>query len=44
MTVNALVARRHAERRFFVLVAATFPLLVLAGFGRTYYLKGWATA
>jgi hypothetical protein len=39
--VNALAARRHAERRFFVLVAAMFPLVVLAGFGRTYYLKSF---
>ncbi|MEN3337720.1 MAG: hypothetical protein V7647_1396 [Acidobacteriota bacterium] len=40
MAVSQLVERRQAERRFFVLVAALFPFLVLAGFARSYYLKG----
>jgi hypothetical protein len=31
--------RRQAEHRFFVVVAFLFPLMVLAGFARTYYLK-----
>jgi hypothetical protein len=39
MTVNVLVERRVSERRIFAAVATLFPLLVLAGFGRTYYLK-----
>ena len=40
MPVTDAVHPRHAERRFFLLVAIIFPLLVLAGFARTYYLKG----
>ena len=39
MAVSTLVARRQAERRFFAAVAVLFPLLILLGFGRTYYLK-----
>lgn len=41
MAVSQLVERRESEHRFFFLVAVLFPLLVLAGFGRTYYLKGF---
>lgn len=40
MAVTAIIERRQSERRFFFLVAVLFPLIVLAGFGRTYYLKG----
>jgi hypothetical protein len=40
MAVNVLVERRLSERRFFILVASLFPLVILAGFARTYYLKG----
>ena len=40
MAVSQLVERRESEHKFFFLVAVLFPLLVLAGFGRTYYLKG----
>ena len=40
MAVNPS-ARRLSERRFFALAAAVFPLLILLGFGRTYYLKGF---
>jgi hypothetical protein len=39
MAVSALGDSRHSERRLFRLVAVLFPLVVLAGFGRTYYLK-----
>jgi hypothetical protein len=35
---------RHSERRLFLLVAVLFPLVVLAGFGRTYYLKPFFAA
>ena len=41
MAVTGLIDRRQSERRFFFLVALLFPLVVLAGFGRTYYLKGF---
>jgi hypothetical protein len=41
MAVNEVPDRRAQERRFFALVAITFPLIVLAGFARTYYLKGF---
>ena len=40
MAVNPS-ARRLSERRFFALAAAVFPLLILLGFGRTFYLKGF---
>ena len=38
--VSEVVDRRQAERRMFLLLAFVFPLVVLTGFGRTYYLKG----
>src|SRR6478736_2568922 len=41
VAVSQLVERRESEHKFFFAVAVLFPLLVLAGFGRTYYLKGW---
>jgi len=41
MAVNALAGRRLSEHRFFAFFAALFPLLILLGFGRTYYLKGF---
>jgi hypothetical protein len=41
VAVNQLVERRESEHKFFFLVAVLFPLLLLAGFGRTYYLKGF---
>lgn len=40
MAVNQLIERRQSEHRFFLGVAILFPLIVLAGFARTYYLKG----
>lgn len=39
MAVKSVAARRQSEHRFFAFVAALFPLLILLGFGRTYYLK-----
>ncbi len=39
MAVNNMPDTRAATRRFFTGVAIAFPLIVLAGFGRTYYLK-----
>jgi hypothetical protein len=41
MAVKALIGQRESERRFFALVAVLFPLLALAGFARTYYLKAF---
>ena len=32
--------RKNNERRLYILVAVAFPIIVLAGFARTYYLKG----
>lgn len=40
MAVNPVLTARDTNRRFFLAVAILFPLLVLAGFARTYYLKG----
>ena len=34
------LARRLFDRRLYLTAAILFPLIVLAGFGRTYYLKG----
>ncbi len=39
MAVNDTATRREFERRFFLLVAILFPIVVLIGFGPTYYLK-----
>ncbi|MGB2715148.1 MAG: hypothetical protein WBC51_13280 [Vicinamibacterales bacterium] len=43
MTVTAArAAGRHLfDRRLFMIAAIAFPLIILAGFGRTYYLKGF---
>lgn len=40
MAVSELIDRRQWERRVFLVVALLFPLVVVAGFARTYYLKG----
>jgi hypothetical protein len=40
MAVNAGLDGRLFDRRLFVAAAIAFPLIVLAGFARTYYLKG----
>lgn len=39
MAINENLLRRSRERRFFLLAAILFPLIVLIGFARTYYLK-----
>src|SRR5262245_3574687 len=41
MAVNESFDRRVFERRLFLAAAILFPLLVLIGFARTYYLKGF---
>lgn len=35
------VSRRISDRKLYILVAILTPLIVLAGFARTYYLKGF---
>jgi hypothetical protein len=39
-TVKEAVDRRVFDRRMFLVAAVLFPLLILAGFSRTYYLRG----
>jgi hypothetical protein len=39
MAINEPVERRNIDRRLFLAAAIVFPLVVLAGFARTYYLK-----
>jgi len=39
MAVNETFDWRRSDRRLFALVAVLFPLTVLFGFARTYYLK-----
>jgi hypothetical protein len=39
MSVNETFDWRSADRRLFAIVAILFPLIVLIGFARTYYLK-----
>ncbi len=41
IALNESLARRHFDRRLFMAAAIAFPLIVLAGFGRTYYFKGF---
>jgi len=41
MAVNNIHDPRRATRRFFIFVAVLFPLLVLIGFARTYYLRAF---
>jgi hypothetical protein len=38
--VNEGLDKRRFDRRLFMAAAITFPLIVLAGFGRTYYIGG----
>ena len=40
-TVVTTLERRQFDRRLFMTTAIAFPLIVLAGFARTYYLKGF---
>jgi len=39
MPMNTTLKRSRIDRRLFAAAAITFPLIVLAGFARTYYLK-----
>jgi hypothetical protein len=39
--VSEAVERRLFDRRLFKVAAIAFPLLILAGFARTYYLRGF---
>ncbi len=39
MAINDTAERRAFERRFFLAIAILFPIVVLVGFGPTYYLK-----
>src|SRR5512140_768054 len=39
MAMNEPFDWRSSDRRLFILVAALFPVIVLIGFARTYYLK-----
>lgn len=41
MAVNPNIDRRGKERRLYLWMALIIPLIVLAGFARTYYLKGF---
>jgi hypothetical protein len=38
--VKESLDRRLFDRRMFLVAAVLFPLIILAGFGRTYYLRG----
>ena len=38
--MNESLERRLFDRRLFMAASITFPLIVLAGFGRTYYVRG----
>lgn len=38
--MNDTLDRQRFDRRLFLAAAIAFPLIVLAGFGRTYYVKG----
>jgi hypothetical protein len=44
MAIREIPNRRAFEHRFFLAVAIAFPLVVLAGFAKTYYLKGFFEA
>jgi hypothetical protein len=39
-TINEAAERRLFDRRMFKAAAILFPLVILAGFARTYYIKG----
>ena len=41
MALNETFNRRAFDRRLFATAAVLFPLVVIAGFARTYYLKGF---
>ncbi len=39
--MDRAIDRHRFDRRFYLIVAIVFSLIVLAGFGRTYYAKQW---
>lgn len=39
--MNEILHKRLFDRRLFMAAAIAFPLIVFAGFGRTYYVKSW---
>ena len=41
MAINPIMHRRGKDRRLYLWVAVLVPVIVLAGFARTYYLKGF---
>jgi hypothetical protein len=41
MALNDTLNRRALDRRLFAVAALLFPLLIIAGFARTYYFKGF---
>ena len=41
MAINESLGRRTFDRRIFTAAAVLFPMIVFAGFARTYYLKGF---
>src|SRR5258708_21516131 len=41
MEMNQVIIAARKDRRMYIWFAALMPLIVLAGFGRTYYLKGF---
>jgi hypothetical protein len=44
MAVSESAVLRMREKRIYLIAALLFPLIVLIGFGRTYYLKGFTAA
>ena len=44
MAVNEVSLVRIRERRIYLIAAILLPVIVLIGFGRTYYLKGFFSA
>lgn len=41
MAISENALNRARERRFYLLAAVLFPLIILLGFARTYYLRGF---
>src|SRR6187401_1873568 len=44
VAMNGRIDQRLFDRRLFAAAAIAFPLIVLAGFGRTYYVRGFFNA
>src|SRR6187397_1282777 len=44
VAMNGRIDQRLFDRRLFGAAAIAFPLIVLAGFGRTYYVRGFFNA